>query len=564
MTPAEQPTPRDVPDPQTLGLSDRHQQDILTALVAGVEDYAILMLDPDGNVATWNAGARRFKGYEAKEIIGRHFSAFYPPEDIAAGKPQRELEVAAADGRLEDEGWRVRKDGSRFWANVVITAVRDRDGTLLGYGKITRDLTERRARELELGAAVKEAEIMETAFSDAPGGVALIGMDGHFLRVNESLCQALGRSAEAIVGSTSDGFTHPDDQAVAANAFDVMKTGRPRVLAEKRYLRPDGGVVWMSTTGTAMPGADGEHTHVVAHFRDITEQRAAEQRLRASEENLRTVAAVTRQLPNHANPRQAICTAAAAIAGADIVQLWEPDGSDHLAVTAATGIELPPDLRLPLTGEITGTAIAYHRGERAVFLDLYAPGVPVAVDFRERLGVASALCEPVIGRDGPLGVLVVFWNTPVTHTSAQVIDAVGLLATEAAAAIERADLTARLNRQANAEQLRLRQLLEGAPDAIIISDSAGVVRTVQRPSAPPAGLHARGVGRGIGATARACRAARRPGPRTRRVHRPAERPADGRGARADCPASERLRDSGGDHARPSPDRRGTADDGRGA
>ncbi|WP_329128751.1 PAS domain-containing sensor histidine kinase [Streptomyces sp. NBC_01476] len=119
-------------------------------LVQGVLDYGIFMLDPEGHVTSWNAGAERIKGYRADEITGRHFSVFYPPEEIAAGKPHRELEIAVAEGRLEDEGWRIRKDGSRFWANVVITALFDETGKLHGFGKVTRDMTERRAAEQAL------------------------------------------------------------------------------------------------------------------------------------------------------------------------------------------------------------------------------------------------------------------------------------------------------------------------------------------------------------------------------------------------------------------------------
>ena len=161
----------------------------------------------------------------------------------------------------------------------------------------------------------------------------------------------------------------------------------------------------------------------------------------------------------------------------------------------------------------------------------------MAADLRDRLGVASALCEPVIGRDGPLGVLVVIWKTAVTHTSAQVIDAVGLLATEAAAAIERADLTARLNAQAHAEQLRLRQLLEGAPDAIIISDSAGVIRTVNEQALRLLGYTREELIGESGRTARAGWAAEGLGRERDAFIAAAERPADGRGARADRPAS---------------------------
>jgi PAS domain S-box-containing protein len=119
-------------------------------LVQGVIDYGIFMLDRAGRVISWNAGAERIKGYRADEIIGKSFSVFYPAEDIAADKPGRELELAVAEGRLEDEGWRVRKDGSRFWANVVITALFDDTGELRGFGKVTRDMTERRAAEREL------------------------------------------------------------------------------------------------------------------------------------------------------------------------------------------------------------------------------------------------------------------------------------------------------------------------------------------------------------------------------------------------------------------------------
>ena len=118
-------------------------------LVEGVLDYAIFLLTPAGRIATWNAGAQRIKGYTAEEVIGRHFSVFYTPPDIERGWPDEELRLARRDGRFEDEGWRVRKDGTTFWANVVITAIFHSDGNLLGYAKVTRDLTARMERERE-------------------------------------------------------------------------------------------------------------------------------------------------------------------------------------------------------------------------------------------------------------------------------------------------------------------------------------------------------------------------------------------------------------------------------
>jgi len=144
---AESPTP--ITPIAGTGLADavKHGGRIYQLMVEAVRDYAIFMLDPNGYVASWNRGAQRLKGYTADEIIGRHFSEFYPPEDIASGKPAMELEVASDVGMFEDEGFRIRKDGSSFWANVVITAVRDDDGSLVGFAKVTRDLTERRAAE---------------------------------------------------------------------------------------------------------------------------------------------------------------------------------------------------------------------------------------------------------------------------------------------------------------------------------------------------------------------------------------------------------------------------------
>jgi PAS domain S-box-containing protein len=132
-------------------------------LIESVRDYAIFALDATGHVLSWNLGAQRFKGYAADEIIGRHFSTFYPAEDIAAGKPAWELEVATRDGRVEDEGWRIRKDGTRFWALVVITALRDETGALVGFAKVTRDLTERKANEERAIADARRIAEAQTA-----------------------------------------------------------------------------------------------------------------------------------------------------------------------------------------------------------------------------------------------------------------------------------------------------------------------------------------------------------------------------------------------------------------
>ncbi len=136
----------------------RRSEERFELLVSSVMDYAIFMLDTEGVISSWNTGAQRIKGYSAAEIIGRHFSIFYPPEDIADGKPARELVIAEREGKYEEEGWRLRKDGTRFWASVVITALKDETGQLRGFGKVTRDLTERRLAEER-----REAEVQAEA-----------------------------------------------------------------------------------------------------------------------------------------------------------------------------------------------------------------------------------------------------------------------------------------------------------------------------------------------------------------------------------------------------------------
>jgi PAS domain S-box-containing protein len=141
-------------------------------LVESVYDYAIFALDSRGCVLSWNRGAERFKGYQASEIIGRHFSVFYGEEDRRARKPERELEIATRDGRVEDEGWRIRKDGTRFWANVVITALRDDSGTLVGFAKVTRDLSERREAEQRAIATARQLALSEQANQAKAGFLA--------------------------------------------------------------------------------------------------------------------------------------------------------------------------------------------------------------------------------------------------------------------------------------------------------------------------------------------------------------------------------------------------------
>jgi PAS domain S-box-containing protein len=170
-------------------------------IVQSIRDYAIFMLDPMGYIVSWNLGAERLKGYAASEIIGKHFSVFYPQEDLDARKPERELEIASTVGRLEDEGWRLRKDGSRFWANVVITALRDESGNLVGFAKVTRDLTERRAAQIQALADMRR--VTESDMSNRAKSEFLMAMS-HELRTP---LNAIGGYAELLALGLGGGVT---------------------------------------------------------------------------------------------------------------------------------------------------------------------------------------------------------------------------------------------------------------------------------------------------------------------------------------------------------------------
>lgn len=193
-TPMKKPMNEKSKSPATvLGSEDSYR-----LLVESVKDYAIVMLDPDGHVASWNAGAERFKGYRAAEIIGKHFSCFYPADAVQRGLPEQELKTAAKDGRFEGEGWRVRKDGKQFWANVIISALRDKDGTLRGFAKVTRDLTESKQAEEQIRQQGKEIMELSTPVMQVWQGVVVAPLIGSLdsNRTQQFMERLLGRIVE--------------------------------------------------------------------------------------------------------------------------------------------------------------------------------------------------------------------------------------------------------------------------------------------------------------------------------------------------------------------------------
>src|SRR5471032_1780123 len=190
----------------TRKLSDEQRFEML---VTAISDYAIYMLTPDGFISSWNTGAERFKGYTAHEVIGQHFSVFYTEEDRRAGKPARALQIAREQGKFEDEGWRVRRDGTRFWASVVVDPIRDPSGELIGFAKITRDITERKAAEEALRESEDRFRLLVQSVTDY--AIYMISPTGVITNWNTGAERIKGYKREEIVGSNFAVFYTEED-----------------------------------------------------------------------------------------------------------------------------------------------------------------------------------------------------------------------------------------------------------------------------------------------------------------------------------------------------------------
>src|SRR5579863_4032596 len=197
-------------------------------LVEAVQGYAIFMLDPDGYVKNWNNGAKRIKGYESSEIIGKHFSCFYPEEDLRNGKPQWELQVAAKEGRFEDEGWRVRKDGSKFWANVIITAIRNDAGELIGFGKVTRDFTERMQLQRSLQDEVVQRREAEAHLQNSEQSLRELSL--HLLRTQDEERRRIGRDLHDSLGQTLSVLKMKLDSLASSAGLDTVAARNQNIL----------------------------------------------------------------------------------------------------------------------------------------------------------------------------------------------------------------------------------------------------------------------------------------------------------------------------------------------
>jgi PAS domain S-box-containing protein len=262
---------REITERKRVETALRYSEERFRGLVNGVRDYAIFMLDPAGDVASWNEGAKRIKGYEVEEIVGRHFSCFYSPEDVQSGKPARELQLAVRNGSYQEEGWRLRKDGSRFWADVVITALHDEKGELRGFSKVTRDISEqKRAKQMLQESEERHRKL----FDNNPHPTWVYDRETlRFLAVNAAAVRKYGYSSSEFSAMTIKDIRPPEDVPALLESVSNVQEGSEKV-SDWRHRRKDGSIIDVEITSYSL-NFSGRPAEVIVAV-DVTQRKRDE------------------------------------------------------------------------------------------------------------------------------------------------------------------------------------------------------------------------------------------------------------------------------------------------
>jgi PAS domain S-box-containing protein len=280
---------------------DTSLEERLQLLIEAVTDYGIFVLDTEGHILSWNSGAQKLKGYAREDILGRHFSVFYPQEAVARGWPQEELRRARAYGRFEDEGWRVRKDGTQFWANVVITALYDTKGELTGFAKITRDLTERRAHEQALRASEERFRLLVDRVRDY--AIFMLDPNGVVQSWNAGAQAIKGYRADEVIGRHFSAFYTPQDLQAGKPEAELVAARRDgRVEDEGWRVRKDGSLFWANVVITAVHDAEGKLIGFAKVTRDMSERRRLQELEQSSRRMNEFLAMLAHELRNPLAP----------------------------------------------------------------------------------------------------------------------------------------------------------------------------------------------------------------------------------------------------------------------
>ena len=289
---------RDLTERRRAELVMRRNEERSRLFLDSVQDYAIFMLDPEGCVSTWNTGAQRIKGYKASEIIGRHFSCFYPEDLVLAGKPQQELEIAKKEGRLAAEGWRIRKDGSKFWASVTITAVRGDTGALIGFGQVTRDLSERKLLEESWRQSEQRFRLLVESVQDY--AIFMLDAAGYVVTWNVGAQRIKGFRASEILGRHFSCFYPEEDLQAGKPAWELEVASKVGRFEDEGWrVRKDGSKFWANVIITAIKDNRGTVVGFSKVTRDSTERMLSRKSLEESQQKLQESERSLRQLSLH-------------------------------------------------------------------------------------------------------------------------------------------------------------------------------------------------------------------------------------------------------------------------
>jgi PAS domain S-box-containing protein len=282
-------TLRDNTEKKNEELRLRASEEKFRLIVEAVKDYCVFMMDPIGNIVTWNEGGKLIKGYLAEEVIGKHFSLFYTKEDLEAGKPETELRIAAEKGGYDEEGWRVRKNGSVFWASVVVTALYNMNNKLVGFSKVTRDLTEKKSSEELLRQSEERYRFLVEQVTDY--GIFMLDENGRIISWNEGAKRIKGYTEQEILGKYFSIF-YPEEDILNGKPAHELKVARKvgKYEEEGWRLRKDGSRFWANIVITAVYNRQGILIGFSKVTRDLTERKESERALRVSSEKYRQLA----------------------------------------------------------------------------------------------------------------------------------------------------------------------------------------------------------------------------------------------------------------------------------
>ena len=267
----------------------REREERFRLMVEGVKDYAIFMLGPQGHILTWNEGASIIKGYASNEIIGKHFSTFYTAEDLESRKPERELKIAIATGKYEEEGWRVRKNGSVFWANIVITPLYNDRNQHIGFSKVTRDLTDRKQNEESLRQSEERYRSLVEQVIDY--GIFMLDEKGRIMSWNEGARRMKGYTAKEIIGKYFSIFYPEEDILNNKPENELLIASKHGKYEEEGWrLRKDGTRFWASVVITSIYNSEGNHIGYSKVTRDLSERKESERALKESYDKFRALA----------------------------------------------------------------------------------------------------------------------------------------------------------------------------------------------------------------------------------------------------------------------------------